>query len=109
MLSQALTRYVDLHRSLGFRFRTQHSLLRNFVAFAEPHGDEFVRVGRVLDWAARAPSPPQRRNRLLTVRRFALAMQAEDPRHEIPAADALGHGRANGELPTSIGQTRSSC
>ena len=92
MLSQDLTRYVDLHRSLGFKFRTQHSLLRNFVAFAEAQGDEFVRVDRVLDWAARAPSPPQRRNRLLTVRRFALAMQAEDSRHEVPAADALGHG-----------------
>ncbi len=92
MLSQDLARYVDLHRSLGFSFRTQHSLLRNFVAFAGARGDEFVRVDRVLDWAARAPSPPQRRNRLLTVRRFALAMQAEEARHEAPAADALGHG-----------------
>ena len=26
------------------------------------------------------------------VRRFALALQAEDARHEAPAADALGHG-----------------
>ena len=109
MLSQALTRYVDLHRSLGFGFRTQHSLLRNFVAFAEPHGDEFVRVGRVLDWAARAPSPPQRRNRLLTVRRFALAMQAEDARQRYRQPMLWGMRRANGELPTSIGQTRSSC
>ena len=99
MLSQDLTRYVDLHRSLGFRFRIQHSLLRNFVTFAEAHGDEFIRVDRVLDWAARAPSPPQRRNRLLTVRRFALALQAEDARHEAPAADALGHGRFERRTP----------
>ena len=56
MLSEALTRYVDLHRSVGFKFRIQHLLLRNFVRFAEAHGDEFVRVARVLDWAARAPS-----------------------------------------------------
>ena len=81
---------MDLHRSLGFRFRIQHSLLRNFVTFAEAQGDEFVCVDRVLDWAARAPSPPQRRNRLLTVRRFVLAMQAEDARHEAPPAGALG-------------------
>ena len=99
MLSQDLTRYVDLHRSLGFRFRIQHSLLRNFVTFAEAHGDEFIRVDRVLDWAARAPSPPQRRNRLLTVRRFALALQAEDARHEAPAAGALGHGRFERRTP----------
>jgi len=92
MLSQDLARYVDLHRSLGFKFRSQHLLLRNFAAFAEAHGEEFVRISCVLDWAGRAPSPPQRRNRLLTVRRFALAMQAEDVRHEVPAADAMGHG-----------------
>jgi integrase len=90
MLSQDLTRYVDLHRSMGFKFRTQHSLLRNFVSFAEANGDEFVRVGRVLEWAVRAPSPPQRCNRIRMVRRFAQVMQAEDPRHEVPAADALG-------------------
>jgi integrase len=99
MLSQDLTRYVDLHRSLGFRFRTQHSLLRNFVTYADAQRDKFVRVDRVLDWAARAPSPPQRRNRLLTVRRFALAMQAEDSRHEVPAANALGHGPFDRRTP----------
>jgi integrase len=90
MLNQDLTRYVDLHRSMGFKFRTQYSLLKNFVSFAEANGDEFVRVGRVLDWATCAPSPPQRCNRLRMVRRFAQVMQAEDPRHEVPSADALG-------------------
>jgi integrase len=99
MLSQALARYVNLHSSLGFKFRTQGSLLRNFVAFAETHGDAFVLRDRALDWAARAPSPPQRRNRLLTLRRFALAMQAEDPRHEVPPADALGRGRFERPIP----------
>ena len=38
------------------------------------------------------PSPPQRRNRLLTVRRLALSLRAEDPRHEVPASDAIGRG-----------------
>ena len=99
MLSQDLRRYVDLHRALGFRFRVQHSLLRNFVAFAEAQGDELVRLDRALSWAAQAPSPPQRRNRLLTLRRFALAMKAEDARNEVPAADALGHGRFERRRP----------
>ena len=58
MLSDDMTRFVDLHRGLGFKFRTQHGLLRSFVAFAEAHGDEFVRRDRVLDWASQAPSPP---------------------------------------------------
>ena len=33
MLSQLLADHVVLHRALGFKFRTQGSLLRNFVAF----------------------------------------------------------------------------
>jgi len=90
MLSEDMTRYVDLHRGLGFRFRTQHGLLRSFVVFAESHGDALIQSRRVLDWASHAPSAPQRRNRLITVRRFALALQAEDTRHEVPPADAMG-------------------
>jgi hypothetical protein len=79
MLSEALARYVDLYRSLGFKFRVQRSLLANFVRFAEGRGDEFIRVARVLEWAVQAPSPPQRQNRLLTARRFALSLRSEDP------------------------------
>jgi integrase len=99
MLSNDMTRFVDLHRGLGFKFRTQHGLLRSFVAFAEAHGDEFVRHDRVLDWASQAPSSPQRRDRLVMIRRFALALCAEDIRHEVPAADALGHATFRRRTP----------
>lgn len=90
MLSRGLQRHTDLHHALGFKFRTQHALLRLFVAHAEGLGDEFVDSRRVIDWAAQAPSAAQRRNRLLTVRRFALALRAEDGRHDVPPADAFG-------------------
>lgn len=90
MLSHDLQRHTDLHRALGFKFRTQHALLRLFVAHAEGLGDEVVNSNRVIDWAAQAPSAAQRRNRLLMVRRFALALRAEDSRHEVPPADAFG-------------------
>jgi integrase len=90
MLSQDAARYLELHRAMGFKFRCQGLLLRSFVAYAEPRGDEFVCTQSVLEWAAQAPSPPQRRNRLLTVRRFALAMHGEDERHAIPPPDAFG-------------------
>jgi integrase len=91
MLNRDLATYVDRKYSLGFKFRVQHSLLRGFVAFAEKCGDKHVKSARVLTWAALAPSPEQRHNRLLTVRRFALTMHAEDTRHQIPAADAFGN------------------
>ncbi len=90
MLIEEVSRYVALHHALGFKYRVQNLLLRNFAAFAEAQGDETVRTQRVLEWAGQAPSPAQRRNRLLTVRRFACAMQAEDERHQIPPADAFG-------------------
>jgi integrase len=92
MLNHDIKRFVDLQRAAGFKFRVQNTLLRSFGAFAEARGDEFVRVDRVLEWAALAPSPAQRRKRLLTVRRLALAMQAEDTHHEVPPGDAMGRG-----------------
>ena len=99
MLSEDLARYAHLQRSLGFKFRVQHTLLKNFVAFAEALGDRHVHAHRVIEWAACAPSPQQRRNRLLTVRRFAIAMRAEDLRHQIPANDAFGRGFFERRIP----------
>lgn len=99
MLSDDVNRYVDLHRALGFKYRTQSGLLRNFAVFAETQGDETVQAQRVLEWAGQAPSPAQRRNRLLTVRRFACAMQAEDDRHQIPPANAFGRVGFKSRMP----------
>jgi integrase len=99
MLSRDLARYVDQKRSLGFKFRLQHILLKGFVDFAEACGDRHIKRERVLTWAAGAPSPEQRRNRLLTARRFSLALHAESPRHQVPAADALGHAVAMRRQP----------
>jgi len=90
MLSEDVTRYVELHRAMGFKFRLQDYLLRHFVRFAEPRGDRLVRSETVLEWASQAPSTAQRQGRLLVVRRFAKAMQAEDKHHEVPPADAFG-------------------
>ena len=90
MLSDDITRYVDLHREVGFKFRLQECLLRHFARFAEPRGDEVVRTETVLAWAQEAPSVEQRRDRVAVVRRFALRMQPEDGRHEVPPARAFG-------------------
>jgi integrase len=90
MLSYDIKRYVDLKRTMGFKFRTQHSLLKLFGEFAIERGDRVVITQSAIEWAGLAPSPPQRHNRLATVRRFALAMHAEDPRHEVPPGDVFG-------------------
>jgi integrase len=90
MLSRDLERYIDGRRSLGFKLRSQSVQLRSFVAFAEEHGDRYIKSARVLAWAAKAPSLDHRRNRLLMARRFALAMRAENARHQVPEAEAFG-------------------
>lgn len=90
MLSEHVNRYVELHRSLGFKFKQQACLLRHFARFAESCGDTVIRSESVVTWASGAPSPAQRRSRLLLVRRFAQSLRAEDARHAIPPSDAFG-------------------
>ena len=46
----------------------------------EARGDRAIRTATALAWAGEAPSPQQRRNRLLVLRRLALALRAEDGR-----------------------------
>ena len=99
MLNDDVNQYVNLHRALGYKYRIQSGLLHNFCVYAEAKGDEVVYTQRVLDWARQAPSSAQRRNRLLTVRRFAYTMQAEDDRYQIPPADAFGRVAHKRGLP----------
>ncbi len=99
MLSADVERYLEMRRASGCKFLSPAYPLRNFAAFAEACGDAVVHTSRVLEWAILAPSLSQRRLRLLIVRRFALMMRAEDNRHEVPAADALGRAHFSRPLP----------
>src|SRR5262249_1502127 len=63
----------------------------------------YIRNARVLAWAAQAQSPEHRRTRLLTVRRFALVLHAENARHQVPAADALAHAKVKRRPPYIYG------
>ncbi len=91
MLTKIIKCYVESHRAMGFKYRNQNCLLQHFAVFSKQNGDDYVRSKTVLEWASQAPSAAQRRNRLLTVRRFSIMMKAEDKRFEIPPADAFGH------------------
>jgi len=90
MLNRDVERYVALRRALGFKFRHEARTLRQFADFATAHGDTFVRNERVLAWAAQTSSAVMRHTRVARVRRFAIAMQAEDPRHEVPSRNCVG-------------------
>ena len=87
MLSDAIDRYVALNRAAGRVFNEQARNLANYAAFAESRGEQHVRTQTVLDWSQRAPSVRRRRELILTVRCFALAMMVENPVHEVPSAE----------------------
>ena len=90
MLSQLLEDHAAVQLALGFKFRTPGILIRSFVNFAEHRGESIIMTDTVRTWAQHAPSPEQRRNRLLAVRRFAIMLHAADPRHDVPPADLFG-------------------
>jgi integrase len=91
MLSDAVDRYIELYRSMGFKYKVQAYMLHSFAAFAESRSEQFIQTDTVLEWAKSAPSPRQRYDRLLTVRRLACSLNAEDERHQVPPIDVFGH------------------
>lgn len=91
MLSDAVNRHIELYRSMGFKYRVQAYMLRSFAAFAQNRSEQFIHTDTVLEWATSAPSIRQRYDRLLTVRRLACTLNAEDERHEVPPAEVFGH------------------
>jgi integrase len=99
MLRRDVERHVALQRASGFIFNQQARVLESYADFATAKGECFVRVQTVLDWSRRAASPQRRRTLLLTVRRFALAMTAEDTRHEVPSADLLPRAKCARQQP----------
>ena len=83
MLSQDIEDYLALRRAAGFELKVQAGLLRHFARFAAERAQAHVCRETAIDWAAQAPSPYQRENRLATVRVFARHARAEDARHEL--------------------------
>ena len=93
MLSEAVNRHIELYRSMGFKYKVQAYMLHSFADFAQGRSEEFIQTDSVLEWAASAPSVRQRHDRLLTVRRLACALNAEDKRHQVPPTDVFGRAR----------------
>jgi len=93
MLSEAVNRHIELYRSMGFKYKVQAYMLHSFADFARDRSEEFIHTDSVLEWAASAPSIRQRHDRLLTVRRLAGALNAEDNRHQVPPDGVFGRAR----------------
>jgi integrase len=98
MLEIQINQYIEMKKAMGFKYKVQTSLLSNYTKYSQKRGDTFVRTETVVDWAGLAPSPYQKRNRLLTLRRFAISVHSEDKRHEIPPADSFGYHQAKRKI-----------
>ena len=91
-LSDALTQYLAVRRTLGRVDRLVSSLLRHFVAFVDHAGSPFITTELVRQWALQPTGahPSTWAGRLVIARRFAVWRQASDPRTEVPPADLVG-------------------
>ena len=91
--------YLRLKRQLGYKYVGQQRVLRNYTQFAATRGERFVCVDTVLEWASKSPSRQCSYFKLRTIRKFAIALHAEDVRHEIPPQDVFGGYRFSRPSP----------
>ncbi len=84
MLTTHVDRYLSLRQALGFKLSKAARHLHAFAGFAVAKGDTHIVASTAVDWAAEAPSPNARHNRLRDVVHLARFLHAEDRAHEVP-------------------------
>lgn len=85
-LAAALSDYLSLRRSLGYKMERAGEVLAGFVAHLDLMGCDHVSVETAVAWATLPANPdsPWRAQRLGMVRSFARYLHALDPAHEVP-------------------------
>jgi len=97
MLARAVQSYLSVRRAAGFRLKDVGLRLKSFAAYSDIKGHRYVSAETAIEWARQSRSLSQRARRLADVKRFALYLQAEDARHEVPSAI---FGKERGPRPT---------
>ena len=93
MLIEHVARYIELHRSLGYKYVEQKRTLLNYARFALSEGDRWTRTDSILEWCRQAASVDRARRKLGVIRHFAKFLHAEDDRNEVPPRYAFGRMR----------------
>ena len=85
-LREALTEYLQLRRSLGFKLQDAGLQLPRFVTFLEERGSTIITTDLAMAWAQQPQSvqPAEWARRLGYVRGFARHRCATDMRTEVP-------------------------
>lgn len=92
-LPQAVTDYLLLRRSLGFKLKNHESCLREFVAFLNKRRASHISTTLALQFATQHPQHQSAEwaARLSIVRGFARHRSGDDPSTEIPPLGLLPH------------------
>ncbi len=93
-LAKALTDYLNLRTSLGFKLNDARKALPKFVAFLNRHGARFITTRLAVQWAV-APQTAKKgywAQRLSMTRGLAKYLSGLDARTEIPPAGILPYG-----------------
>jgi integrase len=97
-MSEMLAQYIAMRRALGAKLREPAVRLSQFVEFMKSQSAEFITTQLALRWAMQ-PKDAQRATwarRLSIVRRFAIWLNAAEPRNQIPPHRLIGgRGRRN--------------
>jgi len=89
---KAAREYINLRRSLGYKWKYPASLLSDFVSFLEDQGADHITIPLALEWAQRKPlRPAEWAGRLTCVRCFARYWSATDPATQVPPWSLLPH------------------
>ena len=85
-LREAVGKYLNLRRSLGYKLVNTEYWLRGFLEFLEQQQTDHVTTRLALQWAKlpKTAQPAHWSRRLSAVRLFAEYRRVEDPRTEIP-------------------------
>ena len=94
-LKTQVERYIEFKRRLGYKYVEAEKLLLDYANFAAIRTEEFMRIGTMVDWAARASSRNRSCTKLDAVRlsrcsymaktnvmRFRRAMSSEGSKYQ---------------------------
>jgi len=95
-LRRALTDYLKVRRSLGFKLKADGELLPGFLTHLEQATSPIITTSLAVEWATLPQDvhPAWWTSRLVAVRGFAKYLQTIDPRHHVPPLELLPHRRA---------------
>jgi integrase len=91
-LGEALSDYLDLRRSFGYKVADAVRLLPRFVSYMDSIGAEFVTIEAALAWSLQPEAEPGTTvwpRRMSAVRGFARYLTGIDPRTQVPPAGLI--------------------